>query len=277
VALATLARLAGGTQPQTRLEAAWNRATGRRRLVDSSATEGGPAAPGIPEISLRSDALVWVRHDCLQRCSRPGPSTLRLLDLRGGTARVVSHASYVCRQIGFPALSDTVLSWVGVPLSGYGCPAPNTWTVVTRDRRTGRLSFHEIHLSRNQMAGEFTGQGQWEAWVEGLEYTNRDQRVMLMNLQTGAPRTVTRHGAYSPRLSGHTLAWMGAFGSQVWAMDLRSGKRYLLDHETSSATLDTGPGTWLGCASQNRVVWEDDSFNPNGGAIHRSVVVATVP
>jgi hypothetical protein len=36
---------------------AWNRKTHQRHLVDSSATEGGPAAPSFPEISLSGNTL----------------------------------------------------------------------------------------------------------------------------------------------------------------------------------------------------------------------------
>lgn len=39
-----------------------------------------------------------------------------------------------------------------------------------------------------------------------------------------------------------------------------------------------GPGIWLGQSWQNRVIWEEQSsFNPNGGPIHDSLIVATVP
>lgn len=254
-----------------------SRTTHRRHLVDSSATEGGTAAPSFPEISLSGDTLAWVRHDCLQGCTRPGPSTLRVVDLRGGAASLISRVTYICRQIAFPALSGTVLSWVSVPLSGYGCPAPNTWTVVARDRRTGKLSFHEIHLNRNQMADEFTGYGQREAWVEHLAFTNRDDRVVLMNLRGGAQRTIAVHGASSPRLADHVLAWIGSSGDRVEALDLRTGRRYLLAHGITGPNQNVALGIRLGQSWQDRVIWEEGAFNPNGGPIHDSVVVATVP
>jgi len=256
---------------------AWSRKTGQRRLVDSSTTEGGPAAPGFPEISLSGNTLAWVRHDCLQHCTRPGTSTLRLINLTGGAASVISHTTYVCRQIDFPALSNTVLSWVGTPLSEYGCPAPNTWTIVAQDRRTGHISFHEIHLSRNQVADELTGYGQWEAWVEHLEFTNRDDRVLLMNLQSGTLRTISGYGGYSPRLTGRALAWIGGNGDRVEALDLGSNKRYLLAHEVTGPRQDSAIGTRLGQPWQGRVIWEESSFNPNGGPIRDSLVVAAVP
>jgi hypothetical protein len=254
----------------------WSRATGRRRLIDASATEGGPAAPGYAQFSLSGSALAWARQDCRRRCTQPGPSTLRLLDLRGGSARVISHTTYACRPIAYPALTSTTLTWVGTPLSGYGCPAPITWTVISRDRHTGYVSVHEIHLSRNQLADSFVGDDGWEAWTEHLEFTNRDERVVLMNLRSGARRAIGSSGGFSPRLAGHTLAWTAGFGGSVWAMDLRSGKRYLLDHVRSSATLDTGPGIWLGQSWRNRVIWDESSINPNGGPGHEWLVAATV-
>lgn len=254
---------------------AWSRRTSQRRLIDSSATEGGPAAPGYPEVSLSGNVLAWVRHDCLQHCTRPGPSTLRLIDLTGGTATVVAHLTYVCRQISFPALSDTTLSWVSTPLSGWGCPAPQTWTVMSRDRHTSHVSFHEIHLSRNQTADEFTGYRGWEAWSEHLEHTNQDTRVLLMNLRSGAQRTISGYGGYSPRLAGRVLAWIGY--ARIEALDLDSGKRYLLAHEVNGRKQDVALGVRLGESTRGKVIWVESTFNHNGGLIRHSLVVASVP
>jgi hypothetical protein len=200
---------------------------------------------------------------------------LRLLDLRGGPARIVAHTSYLCRPISSPSLTEATLSWVGTPLSGYGCPAPTTWTVISRNRQSGRLRFHEIHLDRNQLADGFVGGDGWEAWTQHLEFTNRDERVHLVNLRSRVVQTISGVGGFSPRLAGHTLAWTA--GNTVQAMDLRTGKRYLLDRGTSSPNLDTSPDIWLGQSWQNRVIWEESSFNPNGGPIHDSLIVATVP
>jgi hypothetical protein len=200
-----------------------------------------------------------------------------VVNLTGGAARVISHATYVCRQIAYPALSGTVLSWVSVPLAGYGCPAPNTWTIVARDRRTGKLSLHEIHLTRNQMADECTGYGQREAWIEHLAFTNRDDRVLLMNLRTGAQRVITGHGASSPRLTGQVLTWIGSSGDRVEALDLRTGRRYLLAHGISGPKQTIALGIRLGQSWQDRVIWQESAFNPNGGPIRDSLVVAAVP
>lgn len=256
---------------------AWDRATGRRRLVDSSASEGGVAAAGYPEISLWNNTLAWARHDCLQRCARPGPSTLRLVDLTGGTARVISHATYVCRQIDFPSLSRSVLSWVGTPLSGFGCPAPNTWTIVAQDRRSGHLSFHEIHLDRNQTADTFAGQGWRETWIEHLAVPKQENRLLLMNLRSGARRTITDHGYYSARLTDRVLAWIGDDGGSVEAMDLATGRHYLLAHEGGEGQRVRAIGIWLGQSWRSRVIWEEDSFNQNGGPIETAMMVGAVP
>ncbi|MDQ2744962.1 MAG: hypothetical protein M3Z66_22075 [Chloroflexota bacterium] len=98
-----------------------------------------------------------------------------------------------------------------------------------------------------------------------------------MNLRTGTQRTITRHGAYSPRLSGRVLAWLGSFGDRVEALDLRTGRHYLLAHGTRGRDQVTAIGTRLGQLWQGKVIWEQNSFNPNGGPSHDFLVVATVP
>jgi hypothetical protein len=98
-----------------------------------------------------------------------------------------------------------------------------------------------------------------------------------MNLRTGMQRTITDHGAYSLRLTGRVLAWLGYFGDRVEALDLRTGKHYLLAHGSTGSKQIIGLGTWLGQSWQGKVIWEQGSSNPNSGPILDSLVVATVP
>lgn len=50
-----------------------------------------------------------------------------------------------------------------------------------------------------------------------------------------------------------------------------SGKRYLLAHEVNRPKKDVARGVRLGESSRGKVIWEESTFNPNGGPCRDSV------
>jgi hypothetical protein len=244
--------------------------TGKTTLIDHSSIEGGPAVPSYPSIALNGDELAWTREDCLRGCSAPGPSSVQMEDLASGARRVLGTNTNPCTPLSAVSITPQAITWTRAPLSGFGCPATSTSTVIRLDRRAGTITARTVSVSSGNIPESNGNYVIWESWPIN------SSTIHLLNWRTGRTRTISRPASADPQINQDLAIWKIDTVTGLEALDLRTSRYVRLEHNTTTGGLNTVmSGPHLG--SGRRVIWEETQFPSESAAFKYWLVVADVP
>ena len=256
----------------------WSRdlRTGRKTLIDSSQAEGGPAA-APPSLSLQGDTLAWTRNDCFPGCVLAGRSSVTIVNLDSGSRRTIAIHHDRCWILSPPVLAAHTLIWTREPLFDQaGCRGDTRVQVMRLTRTNGAIRQITLQPPRGKVAFDITGNDRYLAWTQESLHTDRDSRVMLMDMHGGRVIPVTAIGGNRPSMNGPLLVWYGKYSSTIGALDLHAWRYYVLDRNQDQGGVSTSPA-FLGPPSSKRVAWDEFRVRDTGGPSTSFLAIADLP